>query len=32
MVLALPILGLMKIICDEIPELQPLGYLIGDKE
>ena len=32
MVLALPILGLIKIICDEIPELQPIGYLIGGKE
>ena len=32
MILALPILGLIKIICDEIPELQPIGYLIGGKE
>ncbi len=32
MVLALPILGLIKIICDEVPELHPIGYLIGDKE
>jgi predicted PurR-regulated permease PerM len=32
MVLALPILGLIKIICDEIPELHAIGYLIGDKE
>lgn len=32
MILALPLLGLMKIICDEIPELRPIGYLIGDKE
>lgn len=32
MVLALPILGLIKIICDTVPELQPFGYLLGDKE
>jgi predicted PurR-regulated permease PerM len=31
MVLALPILGLIKIICDAVPKLQPLGYLLGDK-
>ena len=32
MVIALPILGLIKIICDTIPHLQPFGYLLGDKE
>lgn len=32
MILALPLLGLVKIICDTIPELQPFGYLIGNKE
>lgn len=32
MVLALPILGLIKIICDTIPKLQPIGYLLGDKD
>ena len=32
MVIALPILGLIKIICDTIPGLQPIGYLLGDKE
>lgn len=32
MVIALPILGLIKIICDTIPGLQPFGYLLGDKE
>lgn len=32
MVLALPILGLIKIICDTFPPLQPIGYLLGDKE
>ena len=32
MVLALPILGLIKIICDTFIPLQPIGYLLGDKE
>ncbi len=32
MVIALPILGLFKIICDTIPGLRPIGYLLGDKE
>jgi predicted PurR-regulated permease PerM len=32
MVLALPILGLIKIICDTFVPLQPIGYLLGDKE
>jgi len=29
MVLAIPLLGIVKIICDNIPDLQPYGYLIG---
>jgi len=29
MVLAIPMLGIFKIICDHIPSLQPYGYLIG---
>jgi len=29
MVLAIPLLGIVKIICDHIPELKPFGYLIG---
>ncbi|QNL47933.1 AI-2E family transporter [Olivibacter sp. SDN3] len=29
MVLALPLLGMVKIICDHIPTLKPFGYLIG---
>src|SRR5690606_22127969 len=29
MVLAIPLLGIVKIICDNIPSLQPYGYLIG---
>lgn len=32
MIIALPTLGLIKIICDTIPHLQPIGYLLGDKE
>ncbi len=30
MILALPILGLTKIICESIPSLRPFAYLIGD--
>ena len=29
MVLAVPLLGMVKIICDHYPTLQPYGYLIG---
>jgi predicted PurR-regulated permease PerM len=29
LVLALPLLGMVKIICDHIPSLQPYGYLMG---
>jgi len=29
MVLAIPLLGIVKIICDNIPALKPYGYLIG---
>src|SRR5690606_578067 len=29
MVLAIPLLGIVKIICDNIPALMPYGYLIG---
>jgi len=32
MVLFLPMLGVAKIIFDEIPALQPYGYLIGDQQ
>lgn len=32
MVLALPILGLIKIVCDTLPELKPYGYLLGNRE
>lgn len=29
MLLAIPFMGIIKIICDRIPQLQPYGYLIG---
>jgi predicted PurR-regulated permease PerM len=32
MILAIPILGIIKIICDHVPALQPVGYLIGEDE
>ena len=30
MVLAIPVLGIVKIICDHVKALQPVGYLIGE--
>lgn len=30
MILFLPILGIIKIICDHVPELKPIGYLLGE--
>lgn len=32
MVLAIPLLGIVKIICDQVPELQPYGFLIGTEK
>jgi len=32
MVLFLPMLGVVKVVCDEIPALKPYGYLIGDQQ
>lgn len=29
MFLAIPLMGIVKIICDNVPELQPYGFLIG---
>lgn len=29
MVLAIPLLGIIKIVCDHVPDLQPYGFLIG---
>lgn len=31
MILAIPLLGIIKIICDHIPSLRPYGYLIGSE-
>ena len=32
MVLAIPLLGIIKIICDHVPSLKPYGYLIGSDQ
>lgn len=32
MILAIPLLGITKIICDHVPELQPYGFLIGTEK
>lgn len=32
MILAIPLTGIFKIICDAIPSLQPIGYLLGDED
>lgn len=32
MILALPVLGIVKIICDHIEPLKPYGYLIGEEK
>lgn len=32
MVLALPLLGIVKVICDHIPALKPYGFLIGKEK
>lgn len=32
MILAIPLLGIVKIICDNVPELQPYGFLIGTEK
>lgn len=29
MILAIPLLGIIKIVCDNVPSLQPYGFLIG---
>jgi predicted PurR-regulated permease PerM len=31
MVLAIPIMGMLKVVCDAVPELQPYGYLLGEE-
>lgn len=32
MILAIPLLGVIKIICDHIPSLAPYGFLIGEEK
>ncbi len=32
MVLAIPIMGMLKIVCDAIPALKPYGYLLGEEK
>jgi predicted PurR-regulated permease PerM len=32
MILALPLLGMIKIVCDHIEPLKPFGYLIGEEK
>jgi len=32
MVLAIPVLGIVKIICDRVPALKPYGFLIGPEK
>ncbi len=32
MILAIPLLGIIKIICDHVPELQPYGFLMGTEK
>jgi predicted PurR-regulated permease PerM len=32
MILFIPLLGTLKVIFDRVPELQPIGYLIGDEK
>jgi predicted PurR-regulated permease PerM len=32
MFLSIPLLGIAKIVCDHVPALQPIGYLIGEEE
>jgi len=32
MILAIPLLGIVKIICDHVPDLQPYGFLIGTEK
>ncbi|MGB6046772.1 MAG: hypothetical protein WBG34_04150, partial [Flavobacteriales bacterium] len=32
LILAIPITGMMKLVFDEIPTLQPWGFLLGEEE
>jgi AI-2 transport protein TqsA len=31
MLLAIPITGMLKVVCDSVPSLQPWGYLLGEE-
>ena len=31
MILAIPITGMLKIVCDSIPSLRPWGYILGEE-
>ena len=30
MILAIPLMGMIKVVCDTVPGLEPYGYLIGE--
>ena len=30
--IAIPLLGIVKVICDHVPVLEPLGYLLGQEK
>ncbi|MEP1087350.1 MAG: AI-2E family transporter [Algoriphagus sp.] len=32
MILSIPLVGIFKIICDAVPALQPIGYLLGEDD
>ncbi len=32
MILAVPVLGIIKVICDHIEPLKPYGFLIGEEK
>ncbi len=32
MIIFIPLFGILKIVCDRIPALQPLGYLLGEED
>jgi len=32
MILFVPLFGILKVICDEVPQLQPYGYILGKED
>lgn len=32
MILSIPLIGIFKIICDAVPDLQPVGYFLGEED